>query len=90
MTSALQRADRFRTDLVRRGVLLVPVIWGEGTETKVKKKGFSPRPKAAKGLPSIGVRFDITMHLHEPFSFIQSFCFFGETKSNHRILLGRF
>ncbi|KAI5425030.1 protein LOW PSII ACCUMULATION 1, chloroplastic [Lathyrus oleraceus] len=58
VTSALQRADRFRTDLVRRGVLLVPVIWGEGTETKVKKKGFSPRPKAAKGLPSIGEDFE--------------------------------
>lgn len=54
---ALRRAERFRTDLVRRGVLLVPVIWGESGETKFEKKGFGLQPKAAESLPSIGVRF---------------------------------
>ncbi|CAI8615092.1 unnamed protein product [Vicia faba] len=58
VTLALQRADRFRTDLVRRGVLLVPVIWGEGRKTKIEKKGFGLRPKAAEALPSIGEDFE--------------------------------
>ncbi|MED6135944.1 Protein LOW PSII ACCUMULATION 1, chloroplastic [Stylosanthes scabra] len=59
---ALQRAERFRTELVRRGVLLVPVIWGEGketkTKTKIEKKGFGGPQKAAEALPSIGEDFD--------------------------------
>ncbi|XP_016205179.1 protein LOW PSII ACCUMULATION 1, chloroplastic isoform X1 [Arachis ipaensis] len=59
---ALQRAERFRTELVRRGVLLVPVIWGEGretkTKTKIEKKGFGRPQKAAEALPSIGEDFD--------------------------------
>lgn len=55
---AMQRADRFRTDLLRRGVLLVPVIWGEGRETKIEKKGFGLQPKAAEALPSIGEDFE--------------------------------
>ncbi|KAE9593823.1 putative tetratricopeptide-like helical domain, protein LOW PSII ACCUMULATION 1 [Lupinus albus] len=55
---ALERAERFRTDLLRRGVLLVPVIWGEDKETKIEKKGFGIRPKAAEALPSIGEDFE--------------------------------
>ncbi|XVE73297.1 hypothetical protein DITRI_Ditri11bG0106200 [Diplodiscus trichospermus] len=51
---AIQKAERFRTELLRRGVLLVPVIWGEG-RTQVEKKGFGVSPKAAAALPSIGV-----------------------------------
>lgn len=52
---AIQRAERFRTDLLRRGVLLVPVIWGEGRALQIEKKGFGLAPKAAAALPSIGV-----------------------------------
>ncbi|RZC21771.1 Protein LOW PSII ACCUMULATION 1, chloroplastic [Glycine soja] len=52
---AMQRAERFRTELLRRGVLLVPVIWGEGQETKLEKKGFGLKPKAAEALSSIGI-----------------------------------
>ncbi|CAJ1878414.1 unnamed protein product [Sphenostylis stenocarpa] len=55
---AMQRAERFRTELLRRGVLLVPVIWGEGRETKIEKKGFGLQPKAAEALPSIGEDFE--------------------------------
>ncbi|KEH24373.1 TPR repeat protein [Medicago truncatula] len=55
VTLALRKAERFRTDLLRRGVLLVPVIWGEGRETKIEKKGFGLQPKAAEALPSIGI-----------------------------------
>lgn len=58
VTLALRKAERFRTDLLRRGVLLVPVIWGEGRETKIEKKGFGLQPKAAEALPSIGEDFE--------------------------------
>ncbi|XP_057507691.1 protein LOW PSII ACCUMULATION 1, chloroplastic [Actinidia eriantha] len=55
---AIQKAERFRTELLRRGVLLVPVIWGEGRAPEIEKKGFGSAPKAAASLPSIGEDFD--------------------------------
>lgn len=55
---AMKKAERFRTELLRRGVLLVPVIWGEGREPQREKKGFGGSPKAAAALPSIGEDFD--------------------------------
>ncbi|XP_065861310.1 protein LOW PSII ACCUMULATION 1, chloroplastic isoform X2 [Euphorbia lathyris] len=54
VTRALQKAERFRTELLSRGALLVPVIWGEGREPEVQKKGFGAPVKAAAALPSIG------------------------------------
>lgn len=65
VTLAMQKADRFRTELLRRGVLLVPVVWGERKTQEIdkKKKGFgaSSSKAAATSLPSIGVteRFSI-------------------------------
>ncbi|KAL9397358.1 hypothetical protein Peur_011611 [Populus x canadensis] len=55
---AMQKAERFRTELLRRGVLLVPVIWGESRAPDVEKKGFGSRQKAAASLPSIGEDFE--------------------------------
>ncbi|XP_059625694.1 protein LOW PSII ACCUMULATION 1, chloroplastic [Cornus florida] len=55
---AIQKAERFRTELLRRGVLLVPVIWGEGRAPQMEKKGFGSSPKAAAALPSIGEDFE--------------------------------
>lgn len=55
---AMQKAERFRTELLRRGVLLVPVIWGESRAPDVEKKGFGARQKAAASLPSIGEDFE--------------------------------
>ncbi|CAI9104912.1 OLC1v1003702C1 [Oldenlandia corymbosa var. corymbosa] len=55
---ALQKAERFRTELVRRGVILVPVIWGQAGEKQVEKKGFGLPQKASTSLPSIGDDFD--------------------------------
>ena len=57
VTLAMQKADRFRTELLRRGVLLVPVVWGERKTPEVeKKRGFGASSKAAAtSLPSIGV-----------------------------------
>uniref|UniRef100_A0A2P2JXF0 Uncharacterized protein MANES_01G216900 n=1 Tax=Rhizophora mucronata TaxID=61149 RepID=A0A2P2JXF0_RHIMU len=53
---AIQKAERFRTELLRRGVLLVPVFWGEGRAPELEKKGFGVSPKASTARPSIGVR----------------------------------
>lgn len=59
VSSAIQKAERFRTELLRRGVLLVPVIWREGRETRMEKKGFgAPAPAGSAALPSIGEDFE--------------------------------
>ncbi|KAA0044367.1 hypothetical protein IC582_017511 [Cucumis melo] len=58
VSSAIQKAERFRTELLRRGVLLVPVIWGEGREPQIEKKGFGAPAAAATALPSIGEDFE--------------------------------
>ncbi|KAK9756987.1 hypothetical protein RND81_01G133800 [Saponaria officinalis] len=55
---AMWKAEKFRTELLRRGVLLVPVIWGEGKAAPVVKKGFGSPEKAAAALPSIGDEFE--------------------------------
>ncbi|KAH6826894.1 tetratricopeptide repeat protein [Perilla frutescens var. hirtella] len=54
---AIRKAERFRTELLRRGVILIPVVWGGGREPQAEKKGFGLSPKAA-ALPSIGEEFD--------------------------------
>lgn len=71
---AIEKADRFRTELVRRGVLLVPVIWGQGTAPKIEKKGFGLPSKTAAAIPSIGVRFEGS-YLICPASIIKSILF---------------
>ncbi|KAL2535549.1 Protein LOW PSII ACCUMULATION 1 [Forsythia ovata] len=58
VASAMRKAERFRTELLRRGVILVPVIWGEVKDPQLERKGFGPSPKAAASLPSIGEEFD--------------------------------
>lgn len=60
---AMQKAERFRTELLRRGALLVPIIWGEGKAAPVEKKGFGASSKAATALPSIGVRLFLSFYL---------------------------
>ncbi|XP_062019865.1 protein LOW PSII ACCUMULATION 1, chloroplastic [Rosa rugosa] len=58
VSSSMQQAARFRTDLLSRGVLLVPVIWGEVRAPQTEKKGFGTPSKAAAALPSIGEDFE--------------------------------
>lgn len=55
---SIQQAARFRTELLRRGVLLVPVIWDEVRAPQIEKKGFGAPSKAAAALPSIGEEFE--------------------------------
>ncbi|XP_057964987.1 protein LOW PSII ACCUMULATION 1, chloroplastic [Malania oleifera] len=58
VSSAIEEAERFRTELLRRGVLLIPVIWGKDRAAQIEKKGFGLPPKAAAALPSIGEDFE--------------------------------
>nr|GEZ30999.1 protein low PSII accumulation 1, chloroplastic [Tanacetum cinerariifolium] len=53
VTMAMQKAERFRLELLNRGVILVPVIWGE-KESQIEKRGFGGTKKAAASLPSVG------------------------------------
>ncbi|CAN1353298.1 Protein LOW PSII ACCUMULATION 1, chloroplastic [Linum perenne] len=55
---AVKKAERFRTELLKRGVLLVPVIWDESRRSEIEKKGFGTSRKAAAALPSIGEDFE--------------------------------
>ncbi|XP_021820101.1 protein LOW PSII ACCUMULATION 1, chloroplastic isoform X1 [Prunus avium] len=55
---SIKQAARFRTELLRRGVLLVPVIWDEVRAPQIEKKGFGAPSKAAAALPSIGEEFE--------------------------------
>lgn len=55
---AMQKAERFRTELLRRGVLLVPIIFNEAKLPDVEKKGFGASSRAAAALPSIGEDFE--------------------------------
>ncbi|XP_051118822.1 protein LOW PSII ACCUMULATION 1, chloroplastic [Andrographis paniculata] len=58
VSAAMRKAERFRTELVKRGVILVPIVWGEGREKQAEKKGFGLSSKATASLPSIGEDFD--------------------------------
>nr|CAD1830003.1 unnamed protein product [Ananas comosus var. bracteatus] len=58
VTRAIEKAERFRTELLKRGVLLVPVIFGSYKKAPVEKKGFGLPTKAATSLPSIGEDFE--------------------------------
>lgn len=55
VSRAMEKAERFRTELLERGVLLIPVIWGDYRKGIVEKKGFGVPAKSASSLPSIGV-----------------------------------
>lgn len=58
VASAMRKAERFRTELLRRGVILVPVIWGENKDPQLERKGFGASQRAVSSLPSIGVRLE--------------------------------
>uniref|UniRef100_J3KZT1 Uncharacterized protein n=1 Tax=Oryza brachyantha TaxID=4533 RepID=J3KZT1_ORYBR len=57
VTRALQRAERYRTELLKRGVLLIPVIFGASQKAQSMPRGFgSSRPAAS--VPSVGDDFE--------------------------------
>ncbi|CAM0881201.1 unnamed protein product [Alopecurus aequalis] len=57
VTQAMQRAERYRTELLKRGVLLIPVIFGASQKAQIKPKGFGTTRSAASA-PSIGGDFE--------------------------------
>ncbi|CAD6231386.1 unnamed protein product [Miscanthus lutarioriparius] len=57
VTRALQRAERYRTELLKRGVLLFPVIFGASQKDQTKPRGFGTR-RAAASVPSVGGDFE--------------------------------
>ncbi|XP_057870151.2 protein LOW PSII ACCUMULATION 1, chloroplastic isoform X2 [Cryptomeria japonica] len=44
---AVQRAEKFRIELIERGVLIVPLVWRNERENPIRKKGFGGRRKLA-------------------------------------------
>ena len=61
---AMQNADRFRTELLRRGVLLVPVVWGEGQAPQIEKKGFGHPQKQQLLFPPLGYDTRLPLFVH--------------------------
>lgn len=55
VSKAIQKCEKFRTELLERGVLLIPVIFDDKKKNNVAKKGFGVSAKVATSLPSIGV-----------------------------------
>lgn len=52
---AVQRAEKFRNDLVKRGILLVPLVWSSKSKGPIRKKGFgSLQKRAISSLSSSG------------------------------------
>jgi hypothetical protein len=54
----MQRAERYRTELLKRGVLLIPVIFGASQKAQSKPRGFGSSRSAASA-PSVGVRLNL-------------------------------
>ncbi|KAL5228263.1 hypothetical protein ABZP36_016528 [Zizania latifolia] len=57
ITRAMQRAERYRTELLKRGVLLIPVIFGASQKAQSKPRGFGTSRSAAS-VPSVGDNFE--------------------------------
>jgi hypothetical protein len=53
----MQRAERYRTELLKRGVLLIPVIFGASQKAQSKPRGFGSSRSAASA-PSVGDDFE--------------------------------
>ncbi|KAJ1687709.1 hypothetical protein LUZ63_019099 [Rhynchospora breviuscula] len=57
VSAALKSAERFRTELIKRGVILVPLVFGSYRELVLSKKEFS-RPMPATPIASAGDDFE--------------------------------
>jgi hypothetical protein len=55
VAKVLRQADKYREELLKRGVLLVPLVWTGTNETPFKKKGFGGSQKPATTPIPIGV-----------------------------------
>ena len=67
MTRAIQRSERFRSELLERGVLLIPLIWNSAKE-ELSKKGFGGSGTAVSANAPAAVYID-------PSTFMSDECF---------------
>jgi hypothetical protein len=58
VAKALRQADKYREELLKRGVLLVPLVWTGTNEAPFKKKGFGGSQKPATTPIPIGDEFE--------------------------------
>lgn len=55
VAKAVQKAARYRDDLLKRGVLVVPIVWGGDKEDPMlKKRGFGAvqKPTTSNAIPA--------------------------------------
>ncbi|WVZ71168.1 hypothetical protein U9M48_019787, partial [Paspalum notatum var. saurae] len=57
VTREMQRAERYRTELLKRSVLLIPVIFGASQKDQTKPRGLGTR-RASASVPSVGGDFE--------------------------------
>lgn len=58
VTKAMQQAQRCREDLLKRGVLVIPIVWSSQTVEAVKKRGFGSSEKPSLQSPPTPVGDD--------------------------------
>jgi hypothetical protein len=50
----LKKAEKYRNELLARGLLLCPLAWGAGVQQLARKpKGFAPAPKKKTPSPTL-------------------------------------
>jgi hypothetical protein len=47
VTKAMQQAQRCREDLIKRGVVVIHIVWSSDSVAPVKKRGFGGVEKAS-------------------------------------------
>ncbi|KAJ3669528.1 hypothetical protein LUZ60_011478 [Juncus effusus] len=58
VTTAMKKAERFRNELVKRGVILVPVIFGSYRKISFSKNDYYSLPEPATPISSTGEEFE--------------------------------
>jgi hypothetical protein len=66
VAKALRQADKYREELLKRGVLLVPLVWTGTNEAPFKKKGFGGSQKPATTPIPIGVSAHLLVIMASP------------------------
>jgi hypothetical protein len=66
VAKALRQADKYREELLKRGVLLVPLVWTGTNEAPLKKKGFGGLQKPATTPIPIGVSAHLLVIMSSP------------------------
>lgn len=62
VTKAIQQAQRCREDLLKRGVLVIPIVWSSEKVEPVKKRGFGSSEKPSLQSPPAPVGVSLFSH----------------------------